>query len=494
MTANRLVELQQQLNRKKRQLEKKTVPHQRVRTKKLPRSRGNSLLQKTPTSSLKQQQHKLVGQTASLHRRKRKAVKAQAFDYNEPIELRYNQEFLAVSESDSATASNKVESYRDSWMDSSAAYTVESFEEDEKKLPMPPQTGCLKTEMDAPEHPPAESENLEKSKPFATPTDSVEPVSQNRVEEIPAPEQMTTSDFDLSSGEGRASDADAFERDIRAILNGQKTARPKEEPEQSSQAESPHPEEQLETEIPSGTHAIFDRMGQNLAHATTFNLGAIELEQRFDAFDRAFDQEQQQSSANVETISVDSTEVSPSASVPEEMDLVEDLAIIDESVSTRQPAGSLETKKIYSSSLGRPLFSTLNSNYKEEVHDCPDISTSPNQCAVRLSRALIDSGVPMDSDYQGKLCRHGYARGAQDLGAFLKKKWGVRDYGFEAPNKIPPQLSGKKGVIMFANIPDFDGQGHIDLWDGTRTRTGSYWSANPIWFWELPDESKYISK
>lgn len=135
--------------------------------------------------------------------------------------------------------------------------------------------------------------------------------------------------------------------------------------------------------------------------------------------------------------------------------------------------------------LARPSFAELNDNYTLDLHDCPDISTSPNQCAVRLSRALVAAGILLDSDYTNNKCRHGFARGAQDLGAFLVKKWGPRDRGFEAPGVAPSVLLQKQGVILFANVPDFNGQGHIDLWDGTRTHTGEYWKANPCWFWEL---------
>lgn len=137
--------------------------------------------------------------------------------------------------------------------------------------------------------------------------------------------------------------------------------------------------------------------------------------------------------------------------------------------------------------MNRPKYSNLDKYYSTVVHDCPDISVSPNQCAVRLSRALIKAGIPMDLDYVGKLCRHGYARGAQDLGAFLKKKWGPRDEGFEAPGQVPALLKSKKGVVLFANIPNFTGQGHIDLWNGSSAKSGEYWDANPTWFWELTD-------
>ncbi|MGK7953863.1 MAG: hypothetical protein AB4063_01135 [Crocosphaera sp.] len=40
-------------------------------------------------------------------------------------------------------------------------------------------------------------------------------------------------------------------------------------------------------------HAIFDRMGNNMAYATTFDVGTIELEKLFDDFDSTLDQEEQ---------------------------------------------------------------------------------------------------------------------------------------------------------------------------------------------------------
>lgn len=135
--------------------------------------------------------------------------------------------------------------------------------------------------------------------------------------------------------------------------------------------------------------------------------------------------------------------------------------------------------------VSRPSFASLRLNYNLDKHGCPDVSPSVNECAVRLSRSLIAVGLDMDMEFPGKLCRHGYARGAQDLGAFLRIKWGSREFGFESPKSAPALIKGKTGVILFANIPDFSGQGHIDLWDGGMTMTGEYWNANPIWFWVL---------
>ncbi len=136
----------------------------------------------------------------------------------------------------------------------------------------------------------------------------------------------------------------------------------------------------------------------------------------------------------------------------------------------------------------KPAFATLWSKYSSQSHPCS--MSLPNQCAIRMSRALIAAGWPSGTfkspRYGGKLCPHGYARGAQDLGAFLSRVWGTRTHGWSAPGSEPSQISGKRGVICFMNIPGFSGQGHIDVWDGTQTKTGAYWGSKTIWFWELP--------
>lgn len=135
----------------------------------------------------------------------------------------------------------------------------------------------------------------------------------------------------------------------------------------------------------------------------------------------------------------------------------------------------------------KPPFNSLWNLYSSQPHGCS--MALPNQCAIRMSRCLIAGGWSKDAfkstQYPGKVCPHGYARGAQDLGAFLAKRWGNRTLGFSAPGSAPSAVSGRKGVVCFMNIPGFSGQGHIDLWDGSGTKTGDYWSSQTIWFWEL---------
>ena len=145
----------------------------------------------------------------------------------------------------------------------------------------------------------------------------------------------------------------------------------------------------------------------------------------------------------------------------------------------------------------RPAFATLWRSYRGNAALQLCTTAYDNRCAIRVSEALIVAGWPADAfadpRYGGKTSPHGCARGAQDLAAFLRKVWGNRDHGWTARSSAtdaPIDALIKKGVIAFMNIPGFAGQGHVDLWDGTkavdqRTKTGQYWHAQTIWLWTL---------
>ncbi|MEL6440791.1 MAG: hypothetical protein AAFQ80_16235 [Cyanobacteria bacterium J06621_8] len=62
-------------------------------------------------------------------------------------------------------------------------------------------------------------------------------------------------------------------------------ATPPKEPEKDKPA--------VDSPEPQNPHAIFDRMGKNMAYATTFDVGTVELEQLFDEFDSTLDAEEQ---------------------------------------------------------------------------------------------------------------------------------------------------------------------------------------------------------
>jgi len=145
----------------------------------------------------------------------------------------------------------------------------------------------------------------------------------------------------------------------------------------------------------------------------------------------------------------------------------------------------------FASRLTRPGFDAIQSVYSTDpasVHSCS--MHFPNTCAIRMSEALDKtvSGIRQKFDASGlNLCPHGFMRGAEDLAAVLRRAdvFGVHDAGFSKPDGPPAGIKGKKGIVAYINIPDFVGQGHIDLWDGASTVGKAYWNADPIWFWSL---------
>lgn len=169
----------------------------------------------------------------------------------------------------------------------------------------------------------------------------------------------------------------------------------------------------------------------------------------------------------------------------------------------------------------KPAFSTLRGHYKTDsdtVHSCnvidPTIDTV-NTCAARMSEALVlANGIVKTRGAMallgtsrgngqafllgsygygttantGKLCPHGIARGAQDLGAFLRHHWGSRSKGWGAQTDhatAPSNIKGLTGLVVYMQIPGFGGQGHIDLWDNDAPVGSQYWASETIWFWEL---------
>ncbi|MEP7120052.1 MAG: T6SS effector amidase Tae4 family protein [Byssovorax sp.] len=175
--------------------------------------------------------------------------------------------------------------------------------------------------------------------------------------------------------------------------------------------------------------------------------------------------------------------------------------------------------------LAKPRFADIAAAYKlpsTSVHECrlldPTHAETSNTCAARLSEALVIAvnlvpnreaiaalgreqgtgrGRGTGAGFllgnfgylgYGLLCPHGIARGAQQLGAFLAHSWGGRNTGWPAqPHRTaaPADIQGRKGLILYARIPTYSGEGHIDLWNGAGPVGQQYWDAHTIWFWDL---------
>lgn len=131
-----------------------------------------------------------------------------------------------------------------------------------------------------------------------------------------------------------------------------------------------------------------------------------------------------------------------------------------------------------------------------------DSTAYANQCAVRLSRSVIESGIDF-SDYPEPTCKgegsfqgSSYARGAESLANYLYVKFGknktrrvfIINRNATQGGAAKKQLMHRKGIIFFRNIEGFrNGIGdHIDLWDGQQTTSGEYFNDSvEIWFWEI---------
>jgi hypothetical protein len=102
-----------------------------------------------------------------------------------------------------------------------------------------------------------------------------------------------------------------------------------------------------------------------------------------------------------------------------------------------------------------------------------------------MSISLIGAGFTLGG-YTEPRCRHGHARGAESLAQFLSRS--------ARPERLPSavaqnSVAGRTGILSFRNLTGFrGGQGdHIDVWDGSASKTGAYFSTSQeVWFWPVP--------
>ena len=131
-----------------------------------------------------------------------------------------------------------------------------------------------------------------------------------------------------------------------------------------------------------------------------------------------------------------------------------------------------------------PSFDTLRTNYPDEQN--PDIVKSKiggkvdaawitNTCAIRMSRALNYSGIPIPSKFDALSVLSGadgkwYAFRMREL-----KRWIELTFGEPNIVKNKPadghidraSFASIRGIVAF-DIQFDDATGHLDLWDGTR--------------------------
>lgn len=135
-----------------------------------------------------------------------------------------------------------------------------------------------------------------------------------------------------------------------------------------------------------------------------------------------------------------------------------------------------------------PTFNQLLDNYPDRIDPCDQGREHEwNQCAIRMSIALIGAGFLLTNYNFGPLCRHGHARGAQSLGDYLWRHV-RRPTIYRDASAAQSGVTQKTGIVVFKNISGFrGGRGdHIDLWNRTATMTGEYFGrAQQTLFWEI---------
>ena len=250
-------------------------------------------------------------------KRKHPQKQAQAFDFGEAIELRYNGEAFptATPEAESLSTSN---SFASELEDDSLPFEVEAFEVDREVTPV---SKPVTPQPQPPLQPEIEPEVVPEAMEIQPVKATVVPPSETS-KSARSVKQPTTVTPNTSKEE--LSDAQAFAEDLQAILNGEKTYDAEQQqvvPTSSSTsppaASTPHPHDifdkgqttispqqpiQPEPPFTSRSHAVFDQMGKNMAHATDFDQGTLELslEQRFNEFDRILDVEESKSNDHLQ--------------------------------------------------------------------------------------------------------------------------------------------------------------------------------------------------
>lgn len=137
----------------------------------------------------------------------------------------------------------------------------------------------------------------------------------------------------------------------------------------------------------------------------------------------------------------------------------------------------------------RPSFALLWSQYPSISNPCTE--AWKNQCAIRLSIALVQSGMDLDG-YSDPKCGHGHARGAESLANWLwREHLGSPSRWYSAATG-KAAIGGRVGIIFFKDCFTREGESeavgdHIDLWNRNQTRgfQDPYNRSREVWFWAL---------
>lgn len=274
-------------------------------------------------------------------RGKRVIVTARSYDVNAPIKLYYNR--AGSGQRPGAPQARTWDgslAFPQSGETGIGPYTVESFEDTLLAPPrQPPEVlpGSPAIDLAPPLVSPEPSGRRAEPEPEPGHPHSARAPWAPR-EDRPAPDQPPAERDSkppllIST---LAADAEDFEADILSILAGQADQAPSPAtpppPARAGAPGGPGSQDNAET-AGEDPHAIFDQMGHNMRYANTFDLGTVEIDRRFDAFEHELDREESLQPARA---------VAP-LSLPSELDDLDLLADIVEIGESGTAGGDAQT-------------------------------------------------------------------------------------------------------------------------------------------------------
>ena len=136
-----------------------------------------------------------------------------------------------------------------------------------------------------------------------------------------------------------------------------------------------------------------------------------------------------------------------------------------------------------------PNFSALWASYPKDNADGTHAQPSKdpyatNQCAIRLSVALLGAGVSLKSYPNVNKTSEGYARSSKGLADWLWKKYGRPTILTQSEfNKIRLTTNGIYFQYTKATRDNPSPINHIDL--NNKGSHHGYYLSDQIWYWEL---------
>lgn len=159
--------------------------------------------------------------------------------------------------------------------------------------------------------------------------------------------------------------------------------------------------------------------------------------------------------------------------------------------------------------MSKPSFVSLRANYPDKIDmpperlyqeiGRPDLSNDPNwknTCAVRVSLALVKSGMKIDTGHMTIMT--GKHKGSKiEQNQVRLSRYLSRGSVLGEPEKVigggaaAKGIGARRGIVSFFKLNgQADTQGHIDL---VQPSTGGYqacasrcfWTSVEIWFWPL---------